>query len=518
MTGSLSLTQRTFASVPRHSSVQSIRLALLGLALLGVLVGCGWLVARGHTKWLLIAAVAGALCLLAIQQRGYFIGVMVLAAMNGVPFFDTAPYVASKATIADIAVIGMILVSGAWILADRDHYRPTPAARAISGAGAVLLLWWTFTIVRTLSEEGPLTRAASFGRGFAFFALLLIVLPHVRLSDRDIGRLLGVLAVGVCVFAVGQTMIGTGLGDPGSVIHLQFTLADSGLTRVYANMTDLVTAGLAVSIAACLLGRGRVRLVALPIALVLTTSTLVQLTRARWIGLVVALVLVGTWLMVSGDAQSIKTLRRRLKFAVGPTVAVAAATTLAIPGILSNATVGNRLSSVFVTLQTGGGTVAIREAVTNRMIAYLGEGWTTGLGFVSPTTHFYFGLPSGSIQNTDLGVLNAVMTMGIVGAVLVYAPVVIVLLFLLRRGSQRGGTYSWLRYGGLLWIVATLASSVTLVTLFSPSGLVLSAVALIALTHSSVLGAAQTREDSRKHAEQAARAPVNIDISRYSTI
>jgi hypothetical protein len=33
-------------------------------------------------------------------------------------------------------------------------------------------------------------------------------------------------------------------------------------------------------------------------------------------------------------------------------------------------------------------------------------------------------LPDGSIRNGDVGVLNAVMTMGVIGAALIYAPLV----------------------------------------------------------------------------------------------
>jgi hypothetical protein len=104
-------------------------------------------------------------------------------------------------------------------------------------------------------------------------------------------------------------------------------------------------------------------------------------------------------------------------------------------------------------------------------------------------------LPEGSIQDADVGVLNAVMTMGVVGAALVCIPVVLTLASCLRRSSgQWDGQYAWLRYGGAVWIVATLVSSVTLVTLFSTSGLALTAVFVTVLAHPSVSGTLETSD------------------------
>ena len=131
----------------------------------------------------------------------------------------------------------------------------------------------------------------------------------------------------------------------------------------------------------------------------------------------------------------------------------------------------------------------MREAVTKTMKAYLGERWPGGLGFVPPATHYFEGLPGGSIRDSDLGVLNAVMTMGVIGAALIYLPVISMLIDCLRRRPLRqAGEYSWLRYGGAIWIVATLVSSVTLTTLFSTSGVVLVGVSTMILVHPSVSG------------------------------
>lgn len=487
---------RAAAGLGRGSPVvrAGTQAALRGGLLLGLLA-CGWAVAGGHAKVLLIAPLAAGVALVALKQRGAFIGLIVLAAMNGIPFFDTSPYVASRLNIADVAVFVLLAAALAWIFTEREQYRPTRAGQMISCAGVALLLWWGWTVVRTLSDGyGPFTRAASFGRDFAFFALLLIVLPYVRLSSRQIAVMLGVLTVGVCVFAIGQIMIAIGLGSPGSLVHFQFTLSESGLTRVYANMTDLVTAGAAVSIMAALLApQRRLRLTAIPVALLLSTSTVVQLTRARWIGLVIGLLFVAVWLVLRGEEPLARLLRRRLGLTLGVLGVVLAVVLLLTPGIFSGGTVVHRLLSVFSTIQSGSGTIHIREVASKSMTTYLGGSWLGGLGFISPSAHYFFGLPLGSIRDTDLGVLNAVMTMGVIGAVLIYLPVVIMLVFCLRSSAGvEAPPYGWLRYGGAVWIVGTLASSVTLVTLFSAGGLVLSAVFLTLLASPDVLPARRT--------------------------
>jgi hypothetical protein len=72
------------------------------------------------------------------------------------------------------------------------------------------------------------------------------------------------------------------------------------------------------------------------------------------------------------------------------------------------------------------------------------------------------------------------MLMGVVGAFLVYLPALLVLRSLIRRRQSPGaaGSDEWLRLGATIWIVAVLASSVTLGELFSFGGLELSTVML----------------------------------------
>lgn len=457
--------------------------------LIGLLIACGWAVASGHATAVFAAVGIAGLLLLAIIQRGAFIGIILLAAMNGLPFIDTSRIIVSKVTLGDAAVLALLITAVSWRVYDNPSYRPSTTARAFSRAAALLLLWWLLTVARSaVYQHVGILQAAIFGRDFLFFALLLMLLPRVRLSSRDVSVLLSVLAGGVCLFAFGQISTAVGAGQQGGLIHYEKTLQQSGLTRLYTPMTDLVGAGLALSVAAVLMSRQRiVRLVATPIALLLAVSVVVQLTRARWIGLVAGFLIVSLWVAIKEETRIAAVLRRRLALVACVLIGLCLVVGFAAPGLVSGGTVVDRLASLITDLQTGGGTVAVRESVTKMMTALLGGQWPFGLGFVPPSTHYFPGLPDGSIRDSDLGVLNAVMTMGVIGAALIYFPVVLALIDCLRRSPARQtARYNWLRYGGAVWIVAALVSSVTLVTLFSTSGLALTAVVLTILAHPSV--------------------------------
>ncbi len=479
-------------ALPRKRSASvahfgTFTLVIAGLA--GLLVAGGWAIAEGYAEAAFLVIVVVGLCILAFAQRGSFIALMLLATMNGLPFIETSRIVFAKYTLQDAAVCALLAITVVWLFLDNRTYRPSRTAKTISHLGTVLLMWWLFTLARSVIGEGvPLQHSAAYGREFLYFALLLMLLPRALLTSRDISALLAILATGVCVYAIGQIMIAVGAGHPGSLIHFEKTLFESGLTRVYAKMTDLVGAALAVSIAAILLAPKRlIRLIASPVAMLLTVSIVVQLTRARWVGLILGLLLVSLWFLFSDQAGVSAILRKRLIFALSVIVIVGLGVIVVAPSILPGATLSHRLLSIFSNIEGSSGTVAVRERASETLTGYLGEHWLFGLGFVPPSFHFYVGLPEGSIRDSDLGVLNAVATMGAVGAVLIYAPALLTLVHCFRRSSIQAHYY-WLRYGGAIWIAAALISSVTLVTLFSASGLTLAAVFATILLNPAVTG------------------------------
>jgi hypothetical protein len=111
------------------------------------------------------------------------------------------------------------------------------------------------------------------------------------------------------------------------------------------------------------------------------------------------------------------------------------------------------------------------------------------LGFLDPRDRYFVGLPSwdgGSIHDTDVGVLNTVMTMGVLGSILQSIPIFMLgwLLIRRRRESRANGKSEWLAFGGLGALAALTATGVTLVIFFDPTTIVLCAllIAVCAVT------------------------------------
>jgi hypothetical protein len=457
----------------------------LGGFVAGLTAG-GWLVTRSGVGTVLVVAAAGAFALAALAwvQRGVLLGVLVLAVMNGIPFLNTSTHVTGKVQLSDVAAILLIGVAAIWSVTDGNTVGRTVLARRVSYAGLALVLWWLITLARTLIDAHvPFTGAVGFGRDFLYFGVLLAILPRLSCGPRDIGALLATLTVGVCIFAAGQIGVALGLGQFTAVVHSDLTVQAFGLTRVYSDMTDLANLGLAVAVGASLIARRAVvRRLARPVALLLLVSVAVQLTRARWIGLTIGFLLVTAFVMASRNTDLAGRLRRRVGALLGVGAAAVGVALLLAPSLIANNALLGRLVSTLTDLESGSGSVAVRQSVARAMIALLGGRWPVGLGFIPPATHFFADLPLGSLRDPDLGVLNAVMTMGVVGAGVLYFAVIVTACGALRMLVRpRVSDDEWLRYGGAVWLVAALVSSITLVTLFSVSGLVLTSVVIFIL-------------------------------------
>ena len=81
-------------------------------------------------------------------------------------------------------------------------------------------------------------------------------------------------------------------------------------------------------------------------------------------------------------------------------------------------------------------------------------------------------------RNSDVGIFNALVTMGVVGSVLLYLPPLWLLCALLRRSRWRAPQDSYLWMGGAIWLLIALIASITLDNLVSVSGLATIAVGI----------------------------------------
>jgi hypothetical protein len=101
----------------------------------------------------------------------------------------------------------------------------------------------------------------------------------------------------------------------------------------------------------------------------------------------------------------------------------------------------------------------------------LGQSWPLGLGFLSPHSNYFADLPEGNIRNTDTGVYNSVMTMGVIGTSLLYLVPIVLLVGLVRRAQMGQANNSPLLMGGTIWLFSVLITSYSLGSLTSVSGL-----------------------------------------------
>jgi hypothetical protein len=167
-------------------------------------------------------------------------------------------------------------------------------------------------------------------------------------------------------------------------------------------------------------------------------------------------------------------------------------------------TVATRALSGLSDVNSNSGTVGYRVSVNRQMLHLLGQEWPIGLGFIHPSAHPYPNLPGGSIRNSDLGVLNALMTMGAIGAILLYLPMLLVLRALTRAATVPESVGDeWLRLGVTIWVIGTIASSITLVDLFSFGGLEVTAC-MLALATSVVASRTSTEPAGTSAAVQPA--------------
>lgn len=485
------------------------RRQILGAALvLLILVVGGREVANNHSKLMFEAIGAIAFALLA-TKRGLCVGVLALAALNGIPFIANTRAIAHHIALQDLACLLLIGVALVWTLLDGRRNR-TRLSVILTWSGVALLSWCLVIVFRTWADGTPLLGAIRFGRDFLYFGALLIVLPRVRFHERDVDTIVLVLVAGVCLYAVGQILTVEGLANPTWLVHVATTEQSLGITRLYAQMTDLVSAGVAFSVAALVLATRHDQKLIAPITALLTVSLVLQLTRARWIATITSVVLVSVWLGLQAERGIAGILRRRLLMFLGVVVGIAALILLAAPSLIPTGPFVQRVVSIFTDLNSSSGTVGVRKQVASEMISLLGTHWILGLGLTPPSTHFYPQFPSGSIRDPDVGVLNAVMTIGVVGALLIYVPLIATLVHCMRRSSRAiRDRFSWMNYGAQIWILATVGSSITLVSLFSPSGLVLTAVILAVLSQPFVLGIDREAEEP-ENALAAPAAPPTV--------
>ncbi len=471
---------------------QALRVAAAGLAALLAMVVTGWLGVNHGPRMVELGLVAiGAAVLAWTRSYGVMIGLALLVALNGIPGFNANPGGVAISHLQDAAGVGLLFGS-LYVVASGKVGPRTQLQRSLYVASSLLAAWWLLTWARSAALNGiPATLAAKFARDFLYFAVTVPLLCDVFVTYPKLRRqVLWTVGTGGVVYAVAQVAHTVGHVPLSFILHPQFSAVVQGTARTFSPMNALVRMGFALSCGAVLLATDtRVRRYAVVTVVVFGTAMLTQLTRAAYFGAAVGL-LFAAWIWWFRRGPIRFWTRRQLVLVPVLALLLLGATATISSGerhLFSN--IATRALAGYSDVNSTSGTVAVRVNVGSQMLTVLGHRWPIGLGFMHPSARYYQALPNGDIRNPDLGVLNALMLMGALGAILVYVPLFLVLRALTRsRPRQRAAAGDeWFRFGATVWLIGAVASSITLVDLFSFPGLELAAC-LLAIAASVAAG------------------------------
>jgi hypothetical protein len=446
----------TFALTRHHVSSS----ALIVIALLAALIVVGSLVRAEY-------------------RSGAIIGIAVVAALDGLPGPDLTTTIVKSGLYAEDFVIYALI--GLLVL---DISRNRLWGFFGSGIGRCLLVfallniaWWMFTLYRTTGMDDVNVRhAANFARDFMYVAVLtpLFAAAMQRAQTRDamfavIGAWSLVLGATCIIGAVHQSSLTVELLHVTTIRHI------AGVTRLYVHAQDLLAAcfGFGCAFALTSASARRRRFGAI-VAVTCGLAVGLLQTRAAYLGCIGGIVIASC---VYLRGRSMRYAGMRMLVGAAMVAAVIVALLAFAPNSQETNAVselGSRVSSIVGTASsqsTTASTVAVRKVELQLLEQRLGGSWLLGLGFVDPRDVYDPNLPFGTIRNTDVGLFNVVMTMGVVGTVLYYLSLMTVTLMLVVRSRRIVGESRVYAYGALAGCVMTLITSITLVTFFGPTGI-----------------------------------------------
>ncbi len=456
------MTPRALAARP---SLAVIGLASVLSVLLGLLVAYGGPLAYG----LLIGVpLVG---WLAFVRPGLVVGGVWLAALNGIPLINVQSGV-GQLKPTDLATIAIVLMAGRSLLVSPHARARLPTGLAV--ACGLLGMWWFFTFFRSLNAGVPPVDAFFFGRDFLSLIVLIGAGWFVLQEPRAWRECVCVVVVLTGIYSLAYVAGALGLVSAGSFTHPTFILKLGNVQRIYTPMNDLVITVAIFSTAVLVTTRANR---ATPFVALLAAITLLafflQLTRASYLSMALG-ALIAVVIALTRGAELRRTMARRVSIAVVGVFffAVIALGSRGAP----TSVVSQRVTSGVTEFNERSGTVAYRVNVYHRMFGILGSEWPVGLGFLHPRDRYFPDLPEGSIRNADVGLMNAVMTMGTLGLALLIGVFATAARHVAKTRARRP---AWLVIGLFAWLTVLAAGSPTLVTLFSATGILSTALTLV---------------------------------------
>lgn len=456
-----------------------VRAALLAL-LLSVATGAAAVSDHGR---LALAAIAVGLGFVALWRWnvGTLLGILLIAQLGGL---GNSPSNFTESLFLAIQLVVMI----AYLLV-RPQPRLSRADWYVIWAAVPGLVWWTWIAVRTMVfEEGTFAGVLGGGRDLAY-VFVLAPLSMLVLKDRRVRwGLIAVLSTSAAVYVIVWLLYFGGFHEFGALLNIKKTRSVYGLSRLYTPTHYIGTVAACFGIALALRGpTRRLRGLGAIFAAAAVLVVILQLTRSMYFGLGVgAIVVCGAWAL-QGRTVGQRPFQGRILVAVAA-VAVVVIGLIVVP-VAEQSTLGKvsqRVSTGLESLENGTGSVGTREEEAAPILTAVGGRWLTGLGFWTPSTHYFSGAPNGEIRNGDLGILNIYATEGLVGVTLLYIPLLgllIVLIafpswggFAVHRSNDPDATPSdnshtaWLMLGTGIWLATILASSITIRSLASRPG------------------------------------------------
>jgi hypothetical protein len=456
-------------SVVGRSALQpaAIRIGIAGAASLTL----GVLVAHAGEGIVVFAVVAPIFLWLALRRPGFLVGGLWLIALNGIPLVNIETGV-GQLRPTDIVVLLLAVTAVLTLLVSREPRPRFPMPLAV--ASSLFGIWWLITVARSVDTGIPVTDAFLFGRDFLS---LIVVIPAgwILLTRPGAWRDCAlVVALGTGLYASVYIAGTLGLVNAATFTHPEQVRNLVGVQRLYTPMNDLVMIVAVFGACALATSRSRVSLGVVTLTGITLTAFLLQLTRAAYLGMAAA-ALVAVVAALSRGAQT----RRRTLRRVAALAGVLSVGSLAFVGVASttvgSTAVGQRISTAVTEAGEGSGTVGYRVRLYHQMLGVLGADWPVGLGFLHPRDRFFPDLPDGTIRNADVGLTNILMTMGAVGLLLEVGILAAVghLVSRARRAAP-----PWIVVGTFAWLALLVTTSPTLITLFSPTGLLCTGLTL----------------------------------------